>query len=52
MEINYFIFVPILFIAIVLMRFLIKRNWKDEKKFEEDLNKDTGEPENHSKDRI
>jgi len=52
MEINYFIFVPIVLIAIILMCFIIKRNQKDEKKFEEDMNKDSGDPESHPTDKI
>lgn len=52
MEIDYFIFVPIVFFALILVGFLIKRNRKDEKKFEEDMNKDTGDPESHPGDKI
>jgi len=52
MEIDYFIIVPILLAAIVLLVYVIIRNQKDEKKFEEDMNKDTGEPESHPSDKI
>jgi len=52
MEINYFIFVPLVFFALVLLRFLIKSNKKDKKKFEEDMNKDTGDTERHPEDKI
>jgi preprotein translocase subunit YajC len=52
MEIDYFIIVPILVAAIALLVFVIIRNQKDEKKFEEDMNKDTGDPERHPEDKI
>jgi len=52
MEIDYFIIVPILLAAIALLVYVIIRNQKDEKKFEEDMNKDTGEPESHPSDKI
>lgn len=52
MEIDYFIIVPILLAAIALLIFVIIRNQKDEKKFEEDMNKDTGEAESHPTDKI
>lgn len=52
MEINYFIVVPFLLAAIVLLVFMIRRNQKDEKKFEEKMNQDLGEPERHPTDKI
>lgn len=52
MEINYFIIIPILVLAIILLIFLIKKNKKDQKKFIEDMNRDIGEPENHPNEKI
>ena len=52
MEIDYYIIVPILVAAIALLVFVIIRNQKDEKKFEEDMNKDSGDPESHPSDKI
>jgi len=39
MEINWFIVAPVVFFAIILIFFTIKRNLKDEKEFETYLNK-------------
>jgi len=52
MEANYFIIVPILLAAIALLIYVIVRNQRDKKKFEEDMNKDSGEPESHPSDKI
>lgn len=52
MEINYPITGLILLAAIVLLIYLIRRNQRDEKKFEKDLNESEIDPEEHKEDKI
>jgi len=52
MEIDYFIVVPILLAAIVLLVYVIIRNQKDKNKFEEGMNRDSGDPESHPSDKV
>jgi len=53
MQINYTIVVPVLIAVIVLIIYLIIRNSKDEKKFEEDINKEADtKPEKHDSNHI
>lgn len=51
MEINYTEIAIILLAAIIIVFFLTKRNAKDKKKFEKDMNKPE-EPENHKEDSV
>jgi len=51
MEINYTIAAIVLVAASILVFFLIKRNAKDEKEFEKDMNKPE-EPEVHKEDSV
>ncbi len=50
MEINYAFAGAVALIAILLLAFLMIRNRKDQKDFEEDLNHLDSEPENHQRD--
>ena len=42
----------VIFLAIVLLAWLIKRNLKDEKKFEKSLNESELKPDRHEKDSV
>jgi hypothetical protein len=50
MAINYKIAGIVLLLLILLVVFLIRRNLKDEKKFEKDMSKSELDPEQHEKD--
>ncbi|MGY4539438.1 hypothetical protein ACVW0P_003872 [Mucilaginibacter sp. UYNi724] len=52
MEINYLIVVPVVLVAILLIFWLIKRNVKDEKKFEQESNQSDLKPEKHDEDQV
>lgn len=52
MEINYPLIALFLILVVILLVFLIKRNLKDKKKLEQDLNQSSMEPEAHKEDRI
>jgi len=52
MEINYLVVVPVLILVIALILFLIRRNRKDQKKLERELNQSELKPEKHDKDHI
>ncbi len=52
MEINYNILVPIIFIVLVLILFLIRKNRKDAKKFEKQANETETITDKHDRDRI
>lgn len=47
MEINYLIVGIVVVIAISLLVFMIRRNQKDQKKFEKDFNQSELEPDKH-----
>ncbi len=47
MKANYPIVVIVVIAAIILITFLVRRNRKDEKKFEKDLNQSEMKPEKH-----
>lgn len=51
MEINYPIAGAVVLFAVLLLIFLIRKNAKDEKKFEKDENQ-SGEPETHKEDSV
>jgi len=52
MEVNYNIIVPVVFAVLVLILFLIRRNRKDAKKFEKEVNQTETITDKHDKDRI
>ena len=52
MEINYLVVVPVLILVIALILFLIRRNRKDQKKLEQELNESELKPEKHDKDHL
>lgn len=52
MEINYVIVVPVILLAILFVVWIIRRNRKDEKKFEKEMNESEILPEKHDKDHI
>ncbi|MBB5638400.1 FtsZ-interacting cell division protein ZipA [Pedobacter cryoconitis] len=52
MEINYIIIIPVIFVVILLLGWLVWRNIKDEKKFEKDMNESEIKPEKHDEDHI
>jgi hypothetical protein len=52
MEINYLIVIPFTVVIVLLIAWLIRRNLKDEKKFEKDSNKSEAIHKPHDKDRI
>jgi len=52
MEINYWIVIPFVLIIIFFIGWLIKRNLKDEKKFEKEANQSDIKPEKHDEDKI
>jgi preprotein translocase subunit YajC len=52
MEIDYPLIALFLIIVAVLLIFLIRRNLKDKKKLEQDLNQSSLEPDSHKEDRI
>jgi len=53
MEINYYILVPILLVIVAGIIYLIRRNRKDEKKFEKEVNTaETTITDKHDKDRV
>ena len=47
---NWFILIPVAIALIALVIFMIRRNQKDEKKFEEQLNNDYPKPKEDEKD--
>lgn len=47
MNINYLSTALVIIAAIGLLIFLIRKNRKDEKKFEQEMNREVGEPEVH-----
>jgi hypothetical protein len=52
MEINYWIVIPFTLVVIALIGWLIKRNSKDEKKFEKDSNQIDIKPDQHPDEKI
>ncbi|MEJ7558014.1 MAG: hypothetical protein WKF66_06865 [Pedobacter sp.] len=52
MEINYWILIPFILLVIILLAWLIKRNVKDEKKFEKEANQSEAKPEKHEDNKI
>gem|GEM_PF-936701 len=52
MEVNYNILVPVVFAVLVLILFLIRRNKRDAKKFEKEVNQTDTITDKHDKDRI
>ena len=52
MEVNYFIVVLVLLAAILFILWFIKRNRKDKKEFEKEINQKELTPEKHDEDRI
>lgn len=47
MEVNYLITVPVLIVVIVLIIYLIRRNRRDQKKFEKEIIESEIKPEKH-----
>jgi len=52
MEINYLIVIPFIIVVVLFIAWLIRRNLKDEKKFEKDSNNPEVIHKPHDKDRI
>lgn len=52
MELNYAIIIPVVLIVVIFIVWLIRRNMKDEKKFEDEINRSEIKPEKHDKDHI
>nr|WP_294947156.1 hypothetical protein [uncultured Mucilaginibacter sp.] len=50
MEINYTIAGLIVFVALIVIFLLVRKNQKDEKQFEKDMNQQGTEPEKHDRD--
>ncbi len=52
MKLNYYWLIPLGILAIVLIVFVIKRNIKDQKDLENELNERELKPDKHDKERI
>jgi hypothetical protein len=52
MEINYWIVIPFILIVLALVYWLVKRNIKDETKFEEEANKTESKPGKHTEEKL
>lgn len=52
MEINYFIIALALLFAIIVVFLLIRKNWKDQKDFEQKMNQESIDPEHHKEEKI
>ncbi|HEX8607289.1 MAG TPA: FeoB-associated Cys-rich membrane protein [Pedobacter sp.] len=52
MEINYWIVIPFIIIVLLFLAWLIRRNVKDEKKFEKEANQSDVKPEKHNDNKV
>lgn len=52
MNINYLFIAGIVFILLVLLVLFLRRNKKDEKEFEKEINQEELEPEKYKEDKI
>jgi preprotein translocase subunit YajC len=52
MEINYWIVIPLIIIILLFLAWLIRRNVKDEKKFEKEANQSDVKPEKHNDNKV
>jgi preprotein translocase subunit YajC len=52
MEINYWIVIPLIIIILLFLAWLIRRNVKDEKKFEKEANQSDVKPAKHDDNKI
>jgi hypothetical protein len=52
MEINYWIVIPFIIIVLLSLAWLIRRNVKDEKKFEKEANQSDVKPEKHNDNKV
>ena len=52
MEVNYYILIPVLIVVIIGIIYLIRRNQRDEKKFEKEVNNTETITDKHDRDRV
>jgi preprotein translocase subunit YajC len=52
MEINYAIVIPVVLVAVLFVAWLVRRNMKDEKKIENEMNQAEIKPEKHDEDQV
>jgi hypothetical protein len=52
MEINYWIVIPFVIVVLLLLTWLIRRNLKDEKKYEKEANQSDIKPAKHDDNKV